>query len=513
MEANFKNQKAILQEYIDQFYVEHFEDMEDNTNRIAALQTIDESRNWIYKGKLGYVVDSDGYVHYFLIIENFPKEIRDQIKYGIGEKKYSDYVNCKDVWGITENLDVYYCKDGQNSMDGAVLGSLDQENGSDIVFKDGNPLAKKVKSEGGDVTKSDLRGITSFTLDQSTELTNLNDMYNFSNLTDLTIQDLNLTSLDGIEYLPRLKRLYIIRSTSGNYKSLGKISEQINYLFFQDTNNDEIEKFCSYDEGVGCNKDKCDGADFTNLAWFGIYGRLHYTIDYLYDEIRENSGDCYHSRFDNISYLSNLSKITKERISNLFLNNNSLNNIDNLWEFKNVGRLRIEGNYLKNLNGLYNADANPDGESREEKEQGMLKLKYLHAYSNLLGDDEGETLDIEEDGLSVLSVTSYDTVRDAYAFSARFGSLELLNVENNNIKFLNYISENNGLKSLYINNNANLDLELGVQSIMNILEKEGLTYLCDEYVSNYINENSKKVAKITISEPMTISEFRSFFDR
>ena len=48
---------------------------------------------------------------------------------------------------------------------------------------------------------------------------------------------------------------------------------------------------------------------------------------------------------------------------------------------------------------------------------------------------------------------------------------------------------------------------------MNILEKEGLTYLCDEYVSNYINENSKKVAKITISEPMTISEFRSFFDR
>ena len=325
MSADFKNQKAILQEYINQFYVEHFENIEDDANRAVALQTIDESRNWIYKGKLGYVVDSDGYVHYFLIIENFPKEIRDQIKYGIGEKKYSDYVNCIDVWGITENLEVYYCKNGQNSMDGAVLGNLSQENGADEVFKAGSPLAKKIKENNTDnVTKSELRGIKSFTLDSSTGLTNLNDIFNFSNLTELIIQDLNLTSLDGIEYLSKLERLYIIRSTAGSYKSLGKIPEQIQYLFIENTTNDEIDKFCSYENGVGVDSKGENGADFTNLAYFGIYGAVHYEIDYRYDTRKDNSKDCFHSTLSDISDLSNLSKTTKERITNLFLNNNSI---------------------------------------------------------------------------------------------------------------------------------------------------------------------------------------------
>ena len=78
--ANFQTQKAILQEYFDQFYVEHFEEFGDETNKASILQSLNASKNWIYKGKLGYVVDEKGYVHYFLIIENMPKEIRESIK-------------------------------------------------------------------------------------------------------------------------------------------------------------------------------------------------------------------------------------------------------------------------------------------------------------------------------------------------------------------------------------------------------------------------------------------------
>ena len=78
--ANYQNQKALLQEYIDQFYIEHYDEFGDEQNKAAKLQSINASKNWVYKGKLGYVVDSEGYVHYFLMIENMPKEIRDEIK-------------------------------------------------------------------------------------------------------------------------------------------------------------------------------------------------------------------------------------------------------------------------------------------------------------------------------------------------------------------------------------------------------------------------------------------------
>ena len=513
MNANFKNQKAILQEYINQFYVEHFEDIEEDITRVAALQTLDASKDWIYKGKLGYVVDSDGYVHYFLVIENFPKEIRDQIKYGKGEKKYSDYVNCIDVWGVTEDLDVYYCKNGQNSMDGAVLGNLSQENGQDEVFRAGSPFAKKITgNETDSVTKSDLRGISSFTIDKSVGVQNLSDIYNFPNLTELTIQNVNLTSLDGIEYLTKLKRIYFIKSSSGNYSSLRKIPEQINYLFFQDVTNDEIKKFCSYDNGVGEDNGK-NGADFTNLAYFGIYGSLHFIVDCRYDDRYDTGETCYHSKVDDISCISNLSKTTKERISNLFLNNNSLNNIDNLWEFKSVQRLRIEGNYLINLNGLYNPNGNPLGETPQEKEQGMLNLKYLHANSNLLGQSEGESLDKESDSLAVLAETTYDSDSEKYTFKSRFKNLLVLNIERNNIKFLNYLSDNySSLVTLYMSNNPNLDLLFGVQSIMSILEKDGLTYDYDKYVADYISQNSKKITTLTISsQEMTANEFTEYF--
>ena len=102
-----------------------------------------------------------------------------KLKYGIEEKSYSDYANCIDVWGITEDLKVYYCSDGLNSIDGVQLMSLRQENGKDIVFSAGSNFAKLITGEEEKVvTKSDLRGKKSLTIDSSSGIENLNELYN-----------------------------------------------------------------------------------------------------------------------------------------------------------------------------------------------------------------------------------------------------------------------------------------------------------------------------------------------
>ena len=498
-DATFLSQKAILQEYIDQFYMEHYEDFENESNKALTLSKLDESRQWIYKGKLGYIVDNDGYVHYFLLINNMPKEIRETIKYGNGEKSYSDYVNCIDVWGVTEDLKVYYCSNGNNSINGIELSALSKENGNDIVFDSGDKYAKLISGNSEDkITKNDIKSVNNITLDSSLNISNLNELYKFTSLQDLTLKNLTLGNLDGIEYLTKVKRIYFTNCTIENYSKLAEISSKIQYLFFEDTNNSEIEKFCSNTQGIG-------GVDFPNLAYLGIYGEKHYSIDYQYDQIYTGKNESVkHGEFSELRHLSNLSDVTKKRITNLFLNNNSIKNIDNLYEFSGVTRLRIEGNYLEDLNGIYN----------KSKNIGMISLRYLYANSNCLGKNESATeMNTETDSLSIFANSTYDEVNLKYVFTSRFSYLYTVSLTNNSIIWMNYLSSTNSINRLRLENISTLNLNSGIQSLMPILEKNGIEIGCDSYVQTYINDNSKKIEKLSLAnKTMTASEFLTYLE-
>ena len=121
--ATYMQSIAVLEEYLNSFYVEHYEEFENVENKAEALEQHKESSNWIWNpakygyGAIGYVVNADGNACYFINKEGLPEEIRANIKGGdAGEGKYTDYANMNDVYGVTSNLKVYYCKNGKDKM-------------------------------------------------------------------------------------------------------------------------------------------------------------------------------------------------------------------------------------------------------------------------------------------------------------------------------------------------------------------------------------------------------------
>jgi len=493
--ANVKSQLASLQEYIDQFYIEHYDEFESYPNNVLALKTIRSSSNWIYNGKFGYIPDEKGYIHYFLIIENFPKEIRDSMSIGKGPKEYKDYVEFNDVIGITQDLKVYYCQNGLNSINGVTLAELSVENGQETVFGSSSDYAKILKGaySSENISKSDLRGVNSLIIDDKYNISNLNDIYNFINLTQLTIKNKENFDLTGIEYCPKIKEVFIQYSTIKDYKDLRYLID-LDKLFVEGSTNSEIERMCDDEIGIG-------KIDFSKLKYFGIYGFPCFSLSSLDSVTGYESG--VHSPYSNLSYLSKLSDITKNSITNLFLNNNSIESLNGLYEFKNVTNLKLGCNYLTSLNDLivYNNET--------KKYDGMTNLRILRVENNLLGKDiETTSLNTITDSLSILATSSQND-DGSYTFLANFPALSKVNLRYNGyLIWIIYLSDNSSLTELYFNNCPNLDLFAGVDSLMKTLAN--ITYNADDYVMKYLSDNDKTQPVVVLDKDMTPIAFSNY---
>ena len=106
MDAKQKQGMAVLEEWLQEKYVEYYDDSNDYINKVEMLVnhipdlllTNSESRKYIiYEGK----------IHYILNKESLPKEIKDGL-IGGDTKETADYSKLIDVYGITQDLKVYY---------------------------------------------------------------------------------------------------------------------------------------------------------------------------------------------------------------------------------------------------------------------------------------------------------------------------------------------------------------------------------------------------------------------
>ena len=77
--ATYMQKCAAIEEYLQEFYVEEYKEFEGATSKLATLQSINESKDWFYKGKFGYVVDTLGKTHYFLVPSKMPEEVQNII--------------------------------------------------------------------------------------------------------------------------------------------------------------------------------------------------------------------------------------------------------------------------------------------------------------------------------------------------------------------------------------------------------------------------------------------------
>lgn len=211
------------------------------------------------------------------------------------------------------------------------------------------------------------------------------------------------------------------------------------------------------------------GKDITTLRYFGIYGSQHFSHNYDYTS--SYSMGTERSSVTDITPLSKLSVNTKKSIKHLFLNNNNIKNIDNLYEFENVENLRLEGNKIASLSGLYNNTTNT----------GMKNLTYLWvSYNNLGKDIEGAEMSPGTDSLSCLAITSVDE-NEKYTFAKRFTKLSKLDLEHNeSLKWIDYLKPYKSLSLLYLGGCSNLT-NAGIVQAGDAITSASLLTLDEDY--------------------------------
>lgn len=111
MNASIIHSKSVLQEYINVFYAENSLNFSEYDTKIEAIKGNSESAAWIYTPEDEIIID--GYTIYLINKEALPERVKSQIKEGdAGGNNAQNYSDLKDVYGITSDLQVYYCSDG-----------------------------------------------------------------------------------------------------------------------------------------------------------------------------------------------------------------------------------------------------------------------------------------------------------------------------------------------------------------------------------------------------------------
>ena len=328
---------------------------------------------------------------------------------------------------------------------------------------------------GGNITRADLRKVSELTLTESNGITNLNDLYNFPNLTTLTLEKVSFESLNGIEYATNIRTVFIRESKINDYSSLASLDNLIT-LFFYKATNDDIKTLCDNKTGIG-------GKDLRKLTYFGVFGLYNMYLNDPNAQFDMNNNGPGLSNFSDVSYFKNLSTKTKSNISILFLNNNSISDISNLYEFNNVIKLYITGNYINSLAGLYN----------EEKKLGMTNLQNLYANKNNLG-NEIETEDLNPSLDSLSSFSKATKSGDKYNFVKNLNNLIILDLRYNaNLKHVDYIKPLNTLRELYLDNCPNLSIT-SLANIIDVLNKTNCAL--DPDISFYLASLDDSITKL-----------------
>ena len=245
---------AVLEEYLQTEYVKYYEEDGEYTNKIElladknkALCLKDGTKNYItYNGKMYYLINKQA----------LPDDIKNQLRNG-DTIEYAKYIRLIDVYGVTEDLKVFYCKDGTDNVLGTISDLEIDPNtvlpklNSNLEMK--NAIIDSLKEMGIEVDESigitagNVSGIKELVLDgNKNKITSLSGISELTKLKKLTLKNLNIDSLDGVQNCSLLSYLYLQNTILKDYSHIGdsiKLKEL--YINFENSNfdcNKEIEK-------------------------------------------------------------------------------------------------------------------------------------------------------------------------------------------------------------------------------------------------------------------------------
>ncbi len=487
-EANVQNSIAMLEEYLQLKYTENYEEMAKYQSKIEGLTNVFSDYFYIPSqegvGSLRYVIDSEGHALYLVKKSGLPEEIKESLIGGdAGEGSYADYQSLNDVYGVTSNLKVYYCSRGADSMKGLAKENLDNDNPKRVVFETDSSMLGVLKDYDNDgdgiITAEETKQVKKLTISSDAGITSLSDLYNLTNLQELTLEDLTLTNMDGVEFTSLLRYIFLKNCVVDNYNAIGKMGKKLQYLYFYDIDDNEMRKICDSTKGIA-------NYELGNLQYFAVVGNLNYicSVENRYDISKSAS-----KFISTIEPLKNLNPVTRNAIKYLSLQCNDLTSIADLDVFENLYLVRIEGNQIKTLgecvngkwNGLYNAN----------------DLAYLYANSNNLGVEEIYELENE---------TGKNTQKDSLACLENKQQLYYLRLTSNvNLKWVEYLENLNSLRYLYLDECLEL---VNVSKLKNVLNNCGGNQLIDKKYSIALLDENTKSLDLTGYE-LTLNTFES----
>ena len=465
--ATYMQSVAVLEEFLQQEYVKYYESVDKYDNKLDGLINEANTKNYFQRAKNSsyYFLDPSTYKEYYFIEKSaLPEEISNQLRGGetslTGTGIYADF---NDIYGVTSDLRVYYCQNSNSDRIGAVDNATETD--LDKVVFDKEKDADWLETLGleDEATLNDIRTITSITIDNSN--LDLSKIANLGSLQEITFTNIEKDNLNGIQDAINLNYIYFQNCKISDYSAIGKVSK-LKYLYFLLSNNninsnEQLEILCDTTKGIG-------NVDMPNLEYFGIFG---------YNPISQNTftteqnNVSIKSNLSDISPLNNLSKVTKETVKYLLINNNQITSFQALIDFKNIYLMRAECNSLATLEGLDN----------------MSNLTYLFANSNNLGINETE----ESSGT------------DALAYLKNNNKLNYVNLKyNTNLKYVSYLKNYSTIRQLYLLGCENMDSD-SLYAIVNIINGCGSNYsIPSKYTLLLLNENttSLDLSSQTLSE-------------
>ena len=429
--ATYMQSVASLEEFLNNYYVEHYEKMNTSESKVEALIGLEQS--WFYHPNLNYVVDSDGIAHYFIIPENLPTEISSQIQGGKStNKEYRDYINCNDVYGVTKDLKVYYCKSGKDTIMGVNSNELEQDSPTRMIFPANSNWAKLISGNSDkEIQAKDIKSVTSIKIDENSGINDLSEIYNIVGLKKLEISNVTV-NLNGIENLGSLEEISFSKCTLINENVIGKCSNLINLSLIN-------EKQETVTNVLNAMKEK----DFSKLKHLEIYADKNEYVKAITD----------------ISQLADFTEATKKSLTHLNLKYEDIDNLNFLNGYDNLYELNITNNSkITTLNGITSS-----------------KLSNIYADSCNLGANETEECN-EENALYVLGKCT--NLHDVYLKN------------NTELKHVNYL-KNNKRDYSYIYLSGNFKILTNEIGEIRLILLKAIQYSCESKYTDIINGTEK----------------------
>ena len=458
-DATYMQSIAALEEWLQSEYIKYYDETSQYTNKVELLANKignlflkDGNKNYItYNGKM-----------YYLINKNYlPNDLQNILKDG-NTNEYMKYIRLIDVYGVTSDLKVYYCKEGVENILGAInelevdpntlLAKVNSNSGIKAALTDILTSMGEIIGEDG-ITIGNVARIKNLELDGSKyEINDLSALAELNAMQRLTLTNLNINNLEGIEKCPQLYYIYLKNCEIIDYSNLKNvIGLEILYIYISPDKSTEIAN----KQVEILSKGLVDAIELSKFEVLGISGTTDFfENDYVYKTEMNDSSDLdkrnyigkYNSNITNIDSFNNMNINIKNTLKRISLNNNKLSSISALKEFTAIEELDLMSNpFLTNLEGIENC----------------TKLKNLAINNCNLTDISNlnnATL------LEQIVIYDNNNLENLYGLE-NSNNLKFLRADNCNIKDISSLYGKTNLKYLDLENNKNLRSVLTLGSL------------------------------------------------